>query len=78
MRTPGVTPNCDRLLGLHQDITIIYVVDGYSATFNTEDARTVMEGRGLSVIEALRDLEEQLAKVVKIDKYNFTTTKELF
>ena len=66
------SPNCDRLLGLHQDITIIYTPVEYIATFSNESTPVdIAEGRGHSVVDALADLEGKLAKVRKIDKYNF-------
>lgn len=48
-------------LGLHEDIKIIYVVDGYEAEMLTDDGQThVACGRGETIRAALDDLEKRL------------------
>ena len=39
-----VSPNLDARLGLHQEVEIIYVVDGYQATLRDESGSTIAEG----------------------------------
>jgi hypothetical protein len=52
----------DRHLGLHQELRVYYVVDGYKAILEHEEAYggKISEGYGQTVIGALRDLAAKL------------------
>ena len=59
-----------RLLQLHERLEILYVVDGYLATFSTADGdRTIAEVHGETIAQALVNLEEELKKANYIDVY---------
>lgn len=59
-------------LGLHQEITIIYVVDGYLAIFSTNDGnKRVEEAHGQTIQAAINLLNEKMKKWNKITKYSF-------
>lgn len=58
---PTDAKSLDDFIGLHEDVTIIYVVDGYEATLNAEDGRSVVAtGRGETVAAASQDLRAKL------------------
>ena len=49
----------DDKIGLHEEVRIIYVVDGYEAQFLIKDGdETLITAKGDTVIEALQELEE--------------------
>jgi hypothetical protein len=54
------TPKLDQVLGLHQTIEIYYLVEGYEASLVNEDGKTLKEGHGKTVLEALGNLERAL------------------
>lgn len=52
----------DRWIGLHERLTILYVVDGYEAELATDDGeRLVASARGETVANALQSLAKVLA-----------------
>ena len=58
--TEDVAEALDDLIGLHESIEIIYVVDGYEAALVTHDgATTKRTARGDTVLAALRTLTER-------------------
>lgn len=57
------TPNLDKALGLHQEITIIYVVDGFLAQFCNRDEVVAM-GKSDTVKGALIALESAMYSYV--------------
>jgi hypothetical protein len=51
-------PNIEKLLQLHQEVSIIYVVYGYEAIFFRDENYTVLaKGVGKTIKEAMEDLE---------------------
>jgi len=56
----STTPNLDQALGLHQQIEIWYVVDGYTARLENENEQLLAEARGDSVADAIANLEKVL------------------
>jgi len=54
--------NIERCCQLHETVEIVYVVDGYEARFLTGE-KLVVEVRGPTVEEALRELDRCLAHV---------------
>lgn len=49
----------DDKIGLHEEVRIIYVVDGYEAQFLIHDGdETLITAKGDTVIEALQELEK--------------------
>jgi hypothetical protein len=60
METPEL---CNRL-GLHQELVVIYTVDGYMADLLNEDAcLSGIEAVGDTVIEAIMALESKLVSL---------------
>lgn len=55
----------EELLGLHQSLTIIYVVDGFDATLANEEAYPEYEvsGHGETIEQALDQLEAELVRL---------------
>jgi len=54
-------PNIDRLLGIHERLQILYVVDGYEVDFSTDDGDTwVLREYGETVAKALSHLDKRL------------------
>lgn len=55
-------PNIEKRLGLHQELQIIYVVDGYEATLYKDDDCTeiIAQDNGLSIADALDNLDATL------------------
>lgn len=54
-------PHIDRCLGLHEDLTVIYVVDGYDAILHDERFDNIrIEGHGATVADALAALDRAL------------------
>lgn len=57
-------PKIDSRLQLHQELIIIYVVDGYLATLRNEDGYgndvIIAEGKGDNIKDALINLENIL------------------
>jgi len=47
-------------LGLHQELIVIYVVDKYQATLYNEDGSIVAEDTGISIYDALDNLDMTL------------------
>jgi hypothetical protein len=58
--TERETPNLDQKLGLHYEITVWYVVDGYEARFEHERTGVVKQAHGQTVIEAILNLEKNM------------------
>jgi hypothetical protein len=57
----------ERLLGLHEEIHIIYVVDRFESQFFTHDGETLYEsGFGKTVRESLIDLDNRLSIVERL------------
>lgn len=53
------TPKLDQALGLHEEISVVYVVDGFEASICHENDGTVIEmAQGETVHEALLNLEK--------------------
>jgi len=51
----------DRLLGIHEHLTVTYVVDGYEADFYTDDGDTwVLREYGGTIEKALESLDQRL------------------
>lgn len=60
------------MLGLHQEITIIYIVTGYQATFFTNDGATpVAVGIGETIDEAMVNMRKKMTLYTKVNKYRF-------
>ena len=59
-------PNIEPLLGLHQRLEVIYLVDKYQATLFLDDDRVIAEGNGTSVEQALTDLDTALSFIPKL------------
>ena len=57
--------NIEKCCQLHEDVQIIYVVDGYQASLLASDGRLVfMEGKvGETILAALQNLDSQLSEV---------------
>jgi hypothetical protein len=52
----------ESLLGLHAELRVIYVVDGYEAALDSQDGRVeVARGKGRTLPEALADLDRILS-----------------
>lgn len=45
------------VLGLHQTLEVIYIVDGYSASIINEKQKTIYEATGKTIHEAMANLE---------------------
>lgn len=59
----SVFPYIEDRLQLHQEVTIIYVVDGFEATFYTGDGTKIATGIGDTVYQAMASLENQMKNV---------------
>lgn len=60
----------DRLVQLHEEIRIIYLVDCYEASLNLTDGQVKgTSARGATVQEALDNLTELLANVENVVEY---------
>ena len=57
--------NIERVLGLHQELRIIYVVDGFSAEIFHEEAygKVIAEATADNIFTALVDLDRKLIGV---------------
>jgi hypothetical protein len=53
--------NLEEYTGLHEEIRIYYVVDGYQAEFQEQDGdKTILSVHGKTIIEALQTLNDQI------------------
>jgi hypothetical protein len=60
----------NRFMQLHEEITIFYTVDGFIAQLTTNDGgKDVCSGFGKTVNAALVDLEHDLYKLVKSNRW---------
>lgn len=62
-------PNIDRCLGLHQDVSVIYVVDGYDAVLlDCDGDEHVADGHGVTVKDAMDALDAALSNWVRVGR----------
>lgn len=61
-------PNIERLLQLHQEVVIIYVVDGFEARFYKNDNWNVLVKGEVkpTVFQAMQSLDNQLEEIKEI------------
>lgn len=60
----------ENFLQLHENINIIYLVDGYRATLYTKDGNAeVTSAEGTNIIEALINLKNKMVRSGLLDVY---------